>query len=152
MRIREVYSLYRRRLPSGETVYYYRTYDENGKRLCGHSTGQSTKTRANEYCRRLIREERLIPEKNRRIVIPTFREYSVDFWDYEKGEYLQEQKGRRPISRSYATQGLYNLETHLLPVFGDKKLNAITFDEINTWLVHFCDKTYLSNDGKTAVH
>jgi integrase len=152
MRIRESYSLYKRYLPSGQVVFYYRTYDSNGGRLCGHSTGQTTKTAAREYCNKLNREGKLIPEKIKRINIPTFGEFAVDFWDFEKSEYLKNQMGRRLITRSYANQGAYNLEAHLLPVFGNKKLNAITMDEINTWLIHFCDNTYLANDGKTALH
>lgn len=37
--IREPFTLYARTNASGKKVYYYRTYDKNGKRTTGRSTG-----------------------------------------------------------------------------------------------------------------
>jgi hypothetical protein len=55
MRIKESYTLFKRTVPSGGVVFYYRTYNENGKRTCGHSTGETTKSAAREYCNGFLR-------------------------------------------------------------------------------------------------
>jgi hypothetical protein len=57
---------------SGIVFFYYRTYDENGQRLCGHSTGQTTRTAEREFCNRLNREGKLIPQKQDKIIVPSF--------------------------------------------------------------------------------
>lgn len=49
-RLREAYSLYKRRTPKGKTVYYFRVYDDNGNRLPGRSTGKTNKKGARDYC------------------------------------------------------------------------------------------------------
>jgi integrase len=151
MRIRESYTLYKRRLSSGHTVYYYRTYDQDGKRTCGHSTGQVTRTAAKEYCNRLLREGKLIPNSRRRATVPLFRDFSTGFWDYQTSAYLKSRKGRRPITRGYAAQGEYAVRNHLLPAFGDKRLDAITTHDVDTWLTSFTDRTYETN-SKTTRH
>jgi integrase len=150
MRIRECYSLYKRRVPSGKVVYYYRTYDENGKRFCGHSTGQSTKTAANEYCKILIREKRLTPIKRGKAL--TFEEFAAGWWDYETCPYLQSRKERRPISRGYATQGQYAVRNHLIPAFGKKRIDAITENDIDAWLTAFRQGTYTLADKTTQAN
>jgi integrase len=147
MRIRECYSLYKRRVPSGKVVYYYRTYDENGKRFCGHSTGQSTKTAANEYCRMLIREKRLTPVKRGKAL--TFEEFAAPWWDYETCPYLQSRKERRPISKGYAAQGRYAVKNHLIPMFGKKRIDTISENDIDTWLTNFRQGEYTASDKKT---
>jgi hypothetical protein len=44
-------------------VFYYQVYDGQGKRLCGHSTGKTTKTAAREFCNQLLKAGKLMPEK-----------------------------------------------------------------------------------------
>ena len=53
-RYREDYTLYRRKTIKGIYVYYYRTYDENGKRTSGKSTFQTSKDAARQYVDNLI--------------------------------------------------------------------------------------------------
>jgi hypothetical protein len=88
MRLRETFTLYKRRLGSGKVVWYYQCYDGRGRRLCGHSTGQGTKTAAREYCLGLLKGERLLPVGAAGRV-PTFREFAEGFWDFDKSEYLR---------------------------------------------------------------
>jgi YD repeat-containing protein len=38
MGYREPFTVFRRTLPSGNSVFYYQTYDENGNRTCARST------------------------------------------------------------------------------------------------------------------
>jgi integrase len=156
MRIRESYGLYLRHLPSGRGIYYYRTYDLRGKRTCGHSTGETTRTAAREYCNRLLREDRLLgfadPVSDRpgKAPVPRFKDFALGFWDFQTSAYLKSRRGRRPISRGYAAQGEYVVRTHLLSVFGDKRLDTITIHDVDTWLSNFTDREY--GKGKDLRH
>jgi integrase len=91
----------------------------------------------------LIREGRLIPEKQKRRM-PTFREYAAGFWDYENSPYIKGRKGRREITESYVETARCCVENQLLEAFGDKGLDEITEEAIDGWLTGFADKK-LSN-------
>jgi integrase len=91
-------------------------------------------------------------EKMARIKVPTFKVFSEGWWDYDTCPYLKSRKGRRPISRGYATQGLYAVTNHLIPVFGDRRIDLITEAEVDQWLTTFTERTHLSNDGETLEH
>ena len=138
MRIKNDFSLYQRKVPSGKTVFYYQCYDERGRRLCGHSTGETTRTRAMKKCIDLIREGKFLPEKQ--IAIPTFAEYAKDFWDWEKSAYLKSRRGRRDITQSYAAKNQNFMENQILPFFGTVPLDQITGHEVDTWLVSFTER------------
>jgi hypothetical protein len=45
MRVKDVFSVFPRKLKSGKVVFYYQCYDENGNCSSGLSTGQVTKTK-----------------------------------------------------------------------------------------------------------
>jgi hypothetical protein len=62
MRLKEAFSLYKRKLVSGKVVFYYQAYDGQGRRVCGQSTGKTNKTAAREYCNELLRLGKLVPE------------------------------------------------------------------------------------------
>ena len=94
------YSLYKRpikgsRIKGARWIWYYRTYDEYGRRTSGRSTGETNKTRAERFCNNLIRKGQLIPTKKTR-----FGDYATDWW-LEPNE-----TARRP--RSYRTDPLYH--------------------------------------------
>ena len=56
MRYREPWSLFRRRFtPDGLAVWYYRTYDEHGRRTTAQTADTTSKTLASEQCARLYR-------------------------------------------------------------------------------------------------
>jgi integrase len=105
-----------------------------------------TKTAAREYCLQLIREEKLVFKEQ--IKIPLFKEFAKGWWDYETCPYLQSRKGRRPISRNYATQGEIAVRNHLVPAFGEKRLDQISEYDIDTWLTNFTSRVYRKNNGK----
>jgi hypothetical protein len=66
-------------------VYYYQCYDKDGKRICGHSTGQRTKTAARIYCMELYRKGKLIPE-NKPV---SFAEFATGWWNLKTCKYLE---------------------------------------------------------------
>jgi integrase len=155
MRIRESFGLYKRQMSSGRVVYYYRTYDQ-GKRTCGHSTGQTTKTAAREFCNRLLREGKL-PGSGGLVTgprcsagtAPRFRDFAAGFWDYETSAYLKSRRGRRPITKAYAAQGEYAVHKHLLSAFGGMRLDTISTHDVDTWLAGFTDREYSINGNAT---
>ena len=84
MRYREKYTLIPRKLSSGKTMYYYRSYDQDGNRTTPKSTGQTTKTAAKHYCDQLLKAGGLHTSGD-----VTFHEYARNWWKYEKCDYVQ---------------------------------------------------------------
>ena len=134
MRYREAFSLYKRTMTSGKHVYYYMTYDELGNRVCGHSTGKLTKTEARNYCHRLLREGRLVPERGK---VPTFEEFAKGWWEWGTCPYLLRRQARRAITEAYADSSKSTLKNHLLPKWGKMRLDQINEFLIDEWLISF---------------
>ena len=125
------FTLFSRVVPSGKTVVYYYVYDGEGRRLGPWTTGQKNKTMARNYCNRLNREGKLLPQTKE---IPTFAEYSSHFWDWEKSGYLNERKKRRKLTQSYAAKCEKVVNHNLVPYFGKMRLDAISGEIIDQWL------------------
>lgn len=136
MRYRQPFTIYPRKLKT-VTVYYYQCYDSNGKRICGQSTGQRTKTAAKMYCMELYRKGKLIPDKRP----VTFREFASDWWETETCKYLEWRQMQNPLAPSSIDHYRANLKINILPFFGKMKLNAITPELVEKWVLK------LSQDG-----
>jgi hypothetical protein len=148
MRVKDVFSVFLRKLNSGKVVFYYQCYDEKGNRSSGLSTGQVTKTAARTYCMRLYREGNLLPNKQH---IPTFEEYAVPWWDWDTCEYLKNQKGRKDITQAYADNCRKMVKNQILPWFGKTRLDKITSEDINNWLLGFRERKAINADGKEEI-
>jgi integrase len=148
MRLKESFTLYRRKLSSGKNVFYYQMYDEGGKRICGHSTGKTSKIAAREYCMQLMREGKLLPVKQERG--SSFAEYAAGWWDFDTCKYVKYRMGRREITRSYVTGCKYILDKHLLPHFGPMQLNKINDHDVDTWLTSFSSQGYSNATANNA--
>lgn len=83
MRYKEPFTLYFRKMANGKTVWYYRTYDENGIRTSGKSTGQTSKTRTKLYCLDLLKKDQLLIKK-----VPQFSEYSKGLFAWDTCPYI----------------------------------------------------------------
>jgi site-specific recombinase XerD len=136
MRYKEPFTVYPRKLKT-VTVFYYQCYDNNGKRICGHSTGQRTKTAAKMYCMDLYRKGRLIPEKTP----VSFAEFAEGWWDIKTCKYLEWWQMQNPLAPSTIDHYKTNLELHIKPFFGKMKLNAISSEIVQNWIMG------LSRDG-----
>ena len=77
MRIKSIFTVFARKLASGQRVYYYKCYDVRGKRQWAKSTGLSKKTEAVAYCMKLFRNNALIPEQK----AMTFADFSNGWWE-----------------------------------------------------------------------
>jgi integrase len=145
MRVKDDFSLYRRKMASGIVVFYYQCYDADGKRLCGHSTGKTTKTEARKECIRLLQLGLLIPAKQK---MPTFAEYAEGWWDFETCGYLKNQQGRKDITEAYANNCKAMVKNQILPCFGKLPLDKITTEAVNNWLLGFKERKVINADGK----
>lgn len=66
-REKQPFTLYLRKTKNGKGIWYYRTYDEFGRRTTGKSTGKTSKTQANIYCMQLFKENALIPNPSMKL-------------------------------------------------------------------------------------
>jgi integrase len=137
MRYKEPFTVYPRKLKT-VTVFYYQCYDNNGKRMCGHSTGQRTKTAAKMYCMELYRAGKLIPEKKP----VSFEEFSEGWWNIKTCKYLEWRQMQNPLAPSTIDHYKTNLELHLKPFFGKMKLSAISADLIQNWIMGLSREGY----------
>jgi site-specific recombinase XerD len=97
---------------------------------------------------RLYREGNLFPRKQH---IPTFGEYAADWWDWDTCEYLKNQKGRKDITQAYADNCRKMVKNQILPYFGKTRLDKITSEDINNWLLGFKERKVVNADGKEEV-
>ena len=119
-------------------MYFY-AYDENGKRTQGRSTGQTNKTAARVVVSRLLKEGALLPKKDS---VPTFGEYAVNWWDWEKCEYLKKRRKRANLTQSYSDHMKRNLDKVVLPYFKNTKMDAITPAVIEAFLDSLIKQKY----------
>ena len=132
MRYRELFTVFPRTMKSGRKVYYYQTYDEEGRRTCAKSTGMIHARDARMYCMKLFRAGLLgVTEKR----TPTMEEFSRGWWDVSTCEYVKSRMTRRKLSRSYLRIARCVVENDIIPVFGKKRLNAITSSDVDKWVV-----------------
>ncbi|MDR0320957.1 MAG: site-specific integrase [Treponema sp.] len=137
MRYKEPFTVYPRKLKT-VTVFYYQCYDSNGRRMCGHSTGQRTKTAAKMYCMELYRKGALIPEKK-----PiSFAEFAAGWWDIKTYKYLEWRQMQDPLAPSTIDHYKTNLELHIRPFFGKLKLNAISPELVQSWIMRLSREGY----------
>ncbi len=121
-RYKQPYSLYSRKMKNGQKVYYYRTYDEDGNRTSGISTGQTTLSAARSYCDKLWKKDELVPKKS-----TTFVELAEDFWVWGKCKYIARANtyGKKTISPDHAYTERGYLVNRILPYFRNYKLTSI---------------------------
>jgi integrase len=122
-------------MASGKVVWYYQTYDEDGRRTVAHSTGETTRTAAVKKCNTLMREGKLLPTAQVRV--PTFAEYAQGWWEPETCQYLKKRLARKTLSMPYEEHSRRMMEMFLVPYFGKMRLDRITDEDIDYWLVNF---------------
>jgi integrase len=97
---------------------------------------------------RLYREGNLFPNKR---YIPTFGEYAAPWWDWNTCEYLKNQKSRKDITQTYADNCRKVVKNQILPYFGKTRLDKITPEDINNWLLGFKERKAVNAEGKEEV-
>ena len=142
MKIHNDFTLFYRVVPSGKRVVYYYAYDENGKRMNGRSTGQTTLTAARLMCNRLLKAGALVPKRG---YVPTFAEYAVNWWDWEKCEYLKKRRKRANLTQNYTDHAKRIMDKVLLPHFGNMRMDKITLEIVEAFLDTLIGKGYRNN-------
>lgn len=137
MRYREPFTLFPRHLHSGRTVWYYQTYDENGRRTTAKSTGQTTKTKAKWFCSDLLKKNELIPDKSREV---TFAKLAENFFVWGECEYLKYRMTRRKLTQGYAKNARRIVINDLLPAFKHKRLKDFNRKEVEVWIQSLKEK------------
>ncbi|MDR1072543.1 MAG: hypothetical protein LBL45_02560, partial [Treponema sp.] len=135
MRIRDDFTVFPREMASGKVIWCYQTYDEDGRRTVAHSTGETTRTAAVKKCNTLMREGKLLPKSQMRV--PTFAEYAQGWWEPESCPSLKKRLARKTLSTAYEEHSRRMMEMFLVPYFGKTRLDRITDEDIDTWLVNF---------------
>ena len=136
MRAKAVFTVFGRRLASGKRVYYYQCYDDKGKRQWAKSTGITKKTEAVAYCMKLFRDGVLIPEQK----APTFAEFSAGWWDVETSRYLKWRQLHNPLTNGSIGVHKGNFEKHIKDYFAKYRLDEITANIIEGWVLYLTEK------------
>ena len=136
MRTKAIFSVFGRKLPSGKTVFYYQCYDPKGKRQWAKSTGITKKTEAVAYCTRLFRDGLLIPEQK----VPTFSEFSNGWWEFETCRYIKWRQLHEPFTKGTVDIHKNNFNNHIKDYFAKYRLDEITPDVIERWLLSQSEK------------
>src|SRR5215469_4228611 len=144
--MRNDFTLFLREYPNGRKVYFYYTYDKEGRRRGPWTTMSVNKTAARNYCHELIKKGALIPDKTK---VVTFAEYSAGFWE-RNSEYVKYQESRREISDAYINNCRTGVALQINTFFGDMPLDKITARDVNTWLLGFKNKK-VTIHGRTEV-
>ena len=120
-RYRQPYTYYIRPTKSGKGVYYYQTYDEEGQRTPGISTGKTTKADFLTHMTKLIKADKLLPDRRQ---VSTFASYTQNWWCWGECPYIAQQLARNPrgITQEYAKSRRSELSNHLLPTFGPLRM------------------------------
>jgi integrase len=85
-----------------------------------------------------MREGKLLPKAQVRI--PTFAEYAQGWWEPETCQYLKKRLARKTLSTPYEVHSRRMMEMFLVPYFGKMRLDRITDEDIDTWLVNFVER------------
>ena len=125
------FHLYKRpTIKNGKFIYYVQFYDEYDNRLIALSTGQSSKAAAENWAYDKLNKGIITTEKN-----ITFEKFAEDWWIGDKCPYIKGELARgASLSRAYCDQMRRILELHILPCFGKRKLQKISYRMISTWL------------------
>lgn len=118
-RYRKPFTLFKR-----GRYWYYRTYDSEGYRTAGKTTGQTIKKLAFEYCLELLKVNQL------GFTSLTLEDYSEHFFD-DGSPFVLDRV--RPLAHSSLRQHRQYLRIHILPAFGKRKIQEITFSELKTF-------------------
>ena len=146
MRYKELFTIYPRKLKRN-IVFYYQCYDNNGKRTCGHSTGQRTKTAAKLYCMELYRKGRLLPD-NKPL---TFGDFSKGWWDIKTCKYLKWRQMQNPLAPTTIDFYKAALKTHINPFFEKIRINSINPEMVRSWVLQLSREGFYNSTINLSI-
>ncbi|MDA3849966.1 MAG: tyrosine-type recombinase/integrase [Spirochaetaceae bacterium] len=125
-RERKPYTLIQREMSNGKKIWYYRTYDQFGKRTSAKTTHQTSKTKADKYCMELFKEEMLIPDSSQTVSMYVQRK---KIFQWGECIYCIENS----VGQTYADDCLSRMKQHIIPILGDLKFTSLTSKTIDAW-------------------
>ena len=133
----KLFNLYKRpTTKKNKHLYYVRFYDEEGNRLPGRSTGQTSKAAAETWAFEQLKRGIISSPKN-----ITFGKFAEDWWIWDKCPYIKGKIARGgEMSGSYADLMRAYLKNHILPYFKNIKLQKINTRLIEKWLLTLSEK------------
>ena len=139
MRYREPFTVFPRKLNSGKTVYYYRTYSPDGERTVAHSTGKTNKTQARCYCADLLAKGLLYSNTGM-----NFGVYAKGFFDDNSqwmSDKIQAGQGKaQPVAEKTLKAYRHCLADFIIPFFKNIKLTDIKPSHIKKFRDSFIQK------------
>jgi hypothetical protein len=120
------------RLTDGKPTYYCRFRGEDGERLPWRSTGETSKTRAENWA--------LAEIERARTAVPgadiTLASFAIDFFIPGRCSWLKRQEAKgRPVSEAWARAKRQMLVNHVFPALGKVRLDRLTRPMIERFLV-----------------
>jgi len=116
-------------MSNGKKVWYYRTYDDFGNRNNGKTTGQTSKTKAENYCLELFRNNLLVPDSS--LKLSQYIEQK-NFFEFGKCAYCAE----NGLKKTYADDCKSRINKHILPLLGKIKFDTLNSKRIEAWQRH----------------
>jgi len=131
------YNLYKRKTTKkGQFIYYCQVRDDTGNRMTARSTGQTSKPAAEAWAIEQLRQGLITTKKN-----ITFGQYAADWWVWDRCRYIKGRLARGArISQDYVDGMRIYLRKHILPYFDSTKLQNITADQVENWLLGLREK------------
>ena len=131
MALKQYYLVKRKdRLTNGKPTYYCRFRDESGEIKAGRSTGETAKTRAENWVL-----NRLHTENNDERV--TFAQFA-EGWFTAAHPFVKAREARgSALSPIYIEAQSIYLRKHILPTFGKKYIAKIKPSHVESWLLSF---------------
>lgn len=150
MRYREPFTIFPRKLKSGKTVYYYRTYSPDGERTVAHSTGQTSKTKARLFCMELLEKGELCNGTGK-----TFASFATHFYD-DGSEWMidkiQSNGNKNCLSENSLKLYRHFLKKLLLPYFGKIKLQDLRTEHIKNYRTKLSELGYSNNTINSSIN
>lgn len=141
------YNLYKRpATKKNHYLYYCRFYDEDGNRLPGRSTGQTSKSAAEAWAIEQLKKGVISSDKN-----VTFGKYAESWWIWDECPYVKSKVSRGvKLSHSYVDLMRAYLKNHIMPYFESKRLQNINTRMIENWMQRLREKK--GRTGKLLSH
>lgn len=172
MRCRSPYTLFKKTLKSGRSVWYFYFYDERNVRR-QFSTGCRTKAQAEIYCLELYNSGAIFPAQRSSITmhqksslapnvaqknesekdkVPLFRDFLKTWFDYDKCDYIQKRlQFGYVITRSYAEKRRRENDLYLLPFWGKYRIDEVSEELCDKWIAYLKEKRNLCNSTINSI-
>lgn len=129
--MRKQFYLHKRPRKKGKPIFYVSFPGENGSRSTALSTGQTSKTAAENWAREFLAKGGSLPMQGRL----TTGEYAEKWWT-DECDYIAGRVARgHHISKGYARVRRSYLTRYLIPQFGNMRLTEMSAKMVEEWLM-----------------